>query len=1012
LEYFRLGRGEDFKVILEESQKLESEISDVRNELPRVISALAWYHVMACSSANARSGGKDAREDLLFETNKWLNRAVRGDFIENPLVSATMAMAKFWSGDGRESVEKLLDSLSPKEHNVATLSLRAMMHFNDGEYAEALSQFARILRSKPDCPASVRFGLGLCYFKLDRRDMAEKCFERALQLDDQLIEPRVALAAMKLNTGDLAQVQPAMRLLSEAYKIDDNHPRVLVLFADHYFHRRDFDKLHKLAVRARENTDVRRILSEVLFQLGRSEHARGEFEKAHMLYESSVAEDGDNSLAQFGLAQVLLHEGDAMRAIECLDAVLRRSPDDLSTLHTMGIVLARQGRSEEAKELLQRAVDADTGMVGPDTFLEFGQLMEKTDRAKSLAAYRAALKLLLERGKPEQRDRILGVQNNVAVMHHRLGQLAAAEAVYKDMFGAETLQDAEACVSKSVTMSFNLARLLEDLGKLDEAQALHEAILRKHVSYTDSYLRLAWIARAQKRSDDAMKHLADALAVHEDLPDALTMMGNLHIERHELHAAQLKFTRVLEKVDRDDAYSLLSLGNIYYMARAEKKERKERNIKHAAESYWKVLHADPANLYAANGLGVVMAAEGRLGAAAEFFTRVREGTGAMGDVVVNLAHIHMAKGDFHKAVTLYESALRKHFKNSHPKILLYLSRAYFEAKDFVKSEEYLKRCLDVAEAKNDQALRFNLGLILETKSRHFLDRVETPLIDPARTALSDVERARAVFFEIVQQGEAMVALQQDEPGGASQQDDAGEDEAAAAASRKARLARQSETLKSSREHVISCDELIKIAEMKLQKAQAFLMDEETIRKQREERAQERLRAKLEAEERRREAERAGAAELAAIAEKDMLVLREEMVHWKPLSSGGGGSGRKAERDGGGGGGGGGRDGGDSERKPKKKKEKRSKEIADELADLTPSVKKQAKVERAPSTSTISQEVQQEQEEEEEEDELEEWQKARMNPKLSSLVESKRVRDEREKRGHGSKRRNVDADPAE
>ncbi len=978
-----------------------------------MISALAWHRLLACSGVRGPES-RAAREDLLYETSRLVNKASRGDMLEHSLVATTMAAARFWAAEAPSQVRLCMKTLDDeKTHNVASRCLQGILFFQEEKYSEALAVFADVLRAKPDCPASVRFGLGICYFKLGKLSMAEKCYERAIQLDDQLVEPRVALAALKLNSGDLSQVQPAMRLLTEAYKIDDCHPRVLVFFADHYFHRRDYDKLQKLASRARENTDVRRILSEALFQLGRAEHARGNFERARLLYESSVAEDSCNKLAQFGLAQVLLHDGDAVRADTCLDSVIAVEPSDLSTLEMRGIVLARLGRSKEALEHLQKALDSDAGTVGPDTFVEYGLLTEQTDRSKSLSAYRAALKLLLEKKKPELRNRILGVQNNVAVLHHRLGQLAHAEAVYGEIFDDATRSDPEACVAQSVSMSFNLARLWEDVGKLSEAQALHEAILRKHVTYTDCYLRLSAIARAQQRPDDAMKYLADALAVHEDLPDALAMMGNLHVERNELHAAQLKFSRVLEKVDKNDAYALLSLGNIYYMARAEKKERKERNMKHAAESYWKVLHADNFNVYAANGLGMVMAAEGRLGAAGEFFTKVRENTGAMGDVVVNLAHIHLARGEFTKAITLYESALRKHFKNNHPKIMLYLSRAYFEAKEYVRSEEYINRCLGVASLNTDQALRFNLGLILETKTLVFLEHSETPLIDQARAALADVERARAVFFEIHQQGEVSVAsttaadaVEESQP-----DNDQGEDAAAAAADRKARNAKFLEIVKNSQSHVTACDELIKLVEAKLEKAQAFLLDEATIRKQREERAQERLRAKQEAEERRREAEKAGAAELAAIAEKDMLVLREEMVHWKPLSSGGGGSGSRKGGDGGDG----------EERKPKKKKEKRSKEIADELASLTPSAKKPTKPSRSSSSGAgreVQQQLQQQQqqqqqqtlaeEEEEEEDELEEWQKARMNPKLSSLVESKRVRDEREKRG-GQKRRNVDGD---
>jgi RNA polymerase-associated protein CTR9 len=578
LEYYRLGRRDDFRVILERTQQADvsSELRDAHHEAIRVINCLAWHFI---TLANGEHDAQ-AREDALHEVSKWTNRANRME--GHVLTSTAMAMGYLVQGK-TDQVEIHLDLAKDREMNAATMLVRATLHYAKGEYSDALALFGRVLRAKPDCSAQVRFGLGMCYFKLERRDMAERCFVRALELNVQLVEPRVALAILKLNTGDLAQVQPAMKLLQEAYRIDDTHPRVLNFLADHFLHRREFDKGVKLAERARSDADVDRIFAESEYHLARAAHAQGDFARAQTHYESAVQKDPSNVLAQLGLAQALLHYGHTDRALACLETVLHRYPDDVATLQIMGTLHARKGHVE-ARELLQRAIDVDS--KDPEVLIEFAELMESADRSKSLRAYRAALKLLAERGK-ESPERMRNLQNNVAVMLHRLGQFTQAQEAYEAVFAAQGATTAAARVDVSVTSSFNFARLFEDTGKFDEARAQYEAILAKHVTYTDCYLRLATMARQEGRTDEALRQLNLALTVHEDLPDALAMMGLVHLESNEFHAAQLKFTRVLERVNQNDPYALLALGNIYYMARADKKERKERNMKHAAESFWR-----------------------------------------------------------------------------------------------------------------------------------------------------------------------------------------------------------------------------------------------------------------------------------------------------------------------------------------------------------------------------------------------------------------------------------------
>ena len=248
LEYYRQARGDDFLAVLERTQLPEvgARIPDAHEEAARVLNALAGYHILAAATER----DAQAREDAVHEVTKWISRANRLD--THILTATSSALSNLLSGK-LDTAESHLDQV--RDSTLSTMLVRAAVHYGRGEFQEALKLFGNALRSNPKCPASVRFGLGLCYYRLGRQDMAEKCFLRALQLDDQLVEPRVALAIIKLNSGDPKEVQPAMKLLQEAFKVDDNHPRVLNFFADHYIFRRDYDKVIKLAERARANTD-------------------------------------------------------------------------------------------------------------------------------------------------------------------------------------------------------------------------------------------------------------------------------------------------------------------------------------------------------------------------------------------------------------------------------------------------------------------------------------------------------------------------------------------------------------------------------------------------------------------------------------------------------------------------------------------------------------------------------------------------------------------------------------
>jgi RNA polymerase-associated protein CTR9 len=177
--------------------------------------------------------------------------------------------------------------------------------------------------------------------------------------------------------------------------------------------------------------------------------------------------------------------------------------------------------------------------------------------------------------------------------------------------------------------------------------------------------------------------------------DASTMLGAMCMERGDMASAEKWFGKLSQRgrgaagaggasgggsgsvgsqdLQRDN-YAKVAMGNIALL-RAD--GSKEENRRRAAEWFCSVLKHDPHNVYAANGLGAVLAKEQFALEAKEAFAQVREARGDIPDVWVNLAHVYVAQQQYALAIKMYQDALTKFSLHRDALLLLYLARAYF-----------------------------------------------------------------------------------------------------------------------------------------------------------------------------------------------------------------------------------------------------------------------------------------------------------------------------------------------
>jgi RNA polymerase-associated protein CTR9 len=81
--------------------------------------------------------------------------------------------------------------------------------------------------------------------------------------------------------------------------------------------------------------------------------------------------------------------------------------------------------------------------------------------------------------------------NNIAVLQHTKGDLSSAQLMYQSAW-AETVKLGQEGVEETedmlITLSYNLGRLEEDAGNIDEAKKTYEGLLKNHPDYVDGML--------------------------------------------------------------------------------------------------------------------------------------------------------------------------------------------------------------------------------------------------------------------------------------------------------------------------------------------------------------------------------------------------------------------------------------------------------------------------------------------------------------------------------------------
>ena len=397
----------------------------------------------------------------------------------------------------------------PESSAAATVINRArnLLNMRQPEAAE------RILREALEvAPAHAQLNnlLGAALVELSRFEEAEARFRRAAELDPTLADPLARLGWLLYEKQGKAT--EAKALLQQSIELDPDHERAL-------------------------------------YTLGLVHQREGELDRAAMVY-ASLLEQIPSAEAHRQLGLTYLQQGKLERAQRSLQEAARWFPYDPQTLVGLGQAMARQGKADSARLLLEEAErirqqeeelrplrDAATRYPNrPQSHFNLGVAYARMERlALAQQAFRRALKADPSYGR---------AYKGLGTLAMSAGELEQAEILFAEALARD---------STLATAHNNLGLIYHARGRHAEAIAQLEAAARDAPQQAPLWANVARAYLSLGQAEQARRAATKALAIDSTLRGARELLGDAYLLDEALEKALENWRRVAEAAPSDTA---------------------------------------------------------------------------------------------------------------------------------------------------------------------------------------------------------------------------------------------------------------------------------------------------------------------------------------------------------------------------------------------------------------------------------------------------------------------------
>ena len=329
----------------------------------------------------ALAGLKTQRREAWAEAERLLDRAAKA---YPRLLPVRTAQVQFYlMTDRKDKALEVAKAAAASSDDANTLDLLASVHTVRGEGAAAASLRQRAVDIAPnDALAWVR--LGASQIQAGQNSEAEQSLKKALQLNPDMLEAEVVLAAFYRNRKSFdASLQVARSMqkkhpsvaagfIAEAETLIavDKKSNAVAPFREAFKRAPDpalLVRLLALLNMTGGEAEAKKLSSEwmdkhptdhiVRIYLADGALVRGDLDAARQGYETVIRLMPDNVIALNNLAWLLWQKKDSA-ALAMVERAYRIAPDHPAVLDTYGVILSESGKTDEGIRLMRKALAA------------------------------------------------------------------------------------------------------------------------------------------------------------------------------------------------------------------------------------------------------------------------------------------------------------------------------------------------------------------------------------------------------------------------------------------------------------------------------------------------------------------------------------------------------------------------------------------------------------------------------------------------------------------------------
>ena len=436
---------------------------------------------------------------------------------------------------------------------------------------------------------------------------------------------------------------------------------------------------------------------DAYIKLGVTKMRQGDLRAALVAFSKAAEIDPQNIHVQLRLATFYMLGREFPKALNVLDAVLERSPDNTEALFLKGSLMAQKKSLHQARDIFQKIILLDSSQVRAYLALvKIKSLLGETDdlipllrtamehNPHALDPKLALVDRYLIQGKVAEAKAVLldalqhdpgnpDLQGIMGSFYFRIGQMSMAESAYKEAvrlapaelkplmalarFYALTGDEEHAAASyakgvelapENVQVLDTVSRFYAHVGKADLAEKYVNMALEANPAFLPSRLLQMELALKQAHFDEVVQRANALVAQGKKLPNIYYLRGMAHLGKGESEKAEADLLHAVSEWPGHIS-ARIGLARVFF----SRNEYKKAHVQAKA-----VLALAPRNLDARLLLGSIADTQGDFNLADQYYRDALKINPGFGPAANNLAYLLVKQnGDLDEALLLARRAL-------------------------------------------------------------------------------------------------------------------------------------------------------------------------------------------------------------------------------------------------------------------------------------------------------------------------------------------------------------------